>query len=166
MNLTAPPCDNDESRAAILRMRRSHLVPISVLQVCAFADHPTPARRATCLLHSRSPGGLLYGTLRRDGGRCSPTLRGYLMRTLVLAAVTVFLACDGAFAQPLAIHNPQSMKPPTFDGGGPRPRAFNVQNGAMWNYLYGGTYRPQTGIYYNPRPGVTCTGNAALVTCF
>jgi hypothetical protein len=88
---------------------------------------------------------------------------------LIAAAIvplTVLLACNGAFAQSHTTYNLQSAKPPTFDGGGARARAFNIQNGAMWNYLDGGIYRPQTGTYYNPRTGVTCTGSAAWVTCF
>jgi hypothetical protein len=57
MNLTAPPATVMTLATAIRTKRRYHSVPISVLQVWAFATHPTPARRATCLVHFRSPGG-------------------------------------------------------------------------------------------------------------
>src|SRR5258708_8870867 len=84
-----------------------------------------------------------------------PTVWGYSMRTLVFAFATVSLACNGAFAQSHATPNLQIGKPPTFDGGA-RARAFEIQNGMMWNRDLGWwIYRPQTGTYFNPRTGVT-----------
>ena len=87
--------------------------------------------------------------------------------TLIAGAiVTLFLAYNGAFAQPPATHNLQSGKPPT-DIGGARARAFDIQNGTMWNRDQGWwIYQSQTGTYFNPRTGVTCTGKAPSATCF
>jgi hypothetical protein len=89
------------------------------------------------------------------------------MRTLVFAFATVFLACNGAFAQSHATPNLQIGKPPSFEGGGASARAFNIQNGMMWKRDLGWwTYRPETGTYFNPRTGVTCTGKGAAAACF
>ena len=87
--------------------------------------------------------------------------------TLALIAATASLACNEAFAQPPTIHNLQSAKPPT-DVGGASARAYiiqnaNIQNGRMRS-LDGWIYRTQTGTYFNPRTGVTCT--AAAAACF
>jgi hypothetical protein len=92
--------------------------------------------------------------------------------TLLAAAIVSLVAGLGiatsgnAFAQSHATHNLQIEKPPTFDGGA-RARAFDIQNGMMWNRDLGWwTYRSQTDTYYNPRTGVTCTGKAAAAACF
>jgi hypothetical protein len=84
------------------------------------------------------------------------------MRTIVFAVATAFLACNGALAQSHATHNLQIGKPQTFDGAA-RARAFEIQNGMMWNRDLGWwIYRPQTGTYFNPRTGVTCTAAACF----
>jgi hypothetical protein len=84
---------------------------------------------------------------------------------LALIAATVSLACSGAFAQSHTTYNSQSAKPPSFDGGA-RTRAFNIQNGTIQSgtmrSVEGWTYRSQTGTYYNPRTGVTCTAAACF----
>jgi hypothetical protein len=86
------------------------------------------------------------------------------MRTLILAVATVFLACNGAFAQPPTM---QSAKPPT-DVGGARARAYIIQNSNIrdgrMRSVDGWIYQTQTGTYFNPRTGVTC--NAAPAACF
>ena len=46
---------------------------------------------------------------------------------------------------------------PTYDAGA---RARAIQNGTVWN-LNGLNYRSPTGIYYNPRTGAVCPGQAA-----
>jgi hypothetical protein len=87
------------------------------------------------------------------------------MRTLVFAFATVFFAYNGAFAQSRAIPNSQIGKPPIF-GGGATARAFQIQNGMIQNgtlrTLDGWIYRPETGTYFNPRTGVTCTAAACF----
>jgi hypothetical protein len=87
------------------------------------------------------------------------------MRTLVFAVATVFLACNEAFAQSHATHNLQRAKTlittPTFDGGA---RSCASQYSTMWN-LDGLNYRSPTGLYYNPRTGAVCPGQAAAA-CF
>jgi hypothetical protein len=83
------------------------------------------------------------------------------MRTLVFSVATVFLACNGAFAQSHATHNWQSgntrITTPTVDGDA---RARAIQNGTMWN-RDGLNYRSPTGLYYNPRTGAVCPGQVA-----
>jgi hypothetical protein len=86
--------------------------------------------------------------------------------TLALIAAMVSLACNEAFAQPPTIHNLQSAKPPTDVGASARAYIIqnaNIQNGRMRS-LDGWIYRTQTGTYFNPRTGVTCT--AAAAACF
>jgi hypothetical protein len=89
--------------------------------------------------------------------------------TLLAAAIVSLVAGLGiatsgsAFAQSHATHNLQSKKPPTFEGGA-RARAFDIQNGMMWN-RDGLNYRSPTGLYYNPRTGAVCPGQAAAA-CF
>jgi hypothetical protein len=86
---------------------------------------------------------------------------------LAVIAATVSLACGEAFAQPPAMHNPQSTTPPS-DISGARARAYNIQSGTIQSgtmrSLEGWTYQFQTGTYFNPRTGVTCT--AAAAACF
>jgi len=152
--------------AAIRAKCRADPVPISILQVGAFATHPTPARRATCFCISRSPGGLQdpYATVEKGtSDEKDSHTRGHN------AGIDY---CDGRSrlrrslrAAPM-IHNLQSAKPT--DVGGASARAYiiqnaNIQNGRMRS-LDGWIFRTQNGTYFNPRTGVTCT--AAAAACF
>jgi hypothetical protein len=168
MNLTAPPATMMTQGAAIRPKRRPDPVPISVLQVWAFATHPTPARRATCLMQPGRPAtsalSRSYVVGLRKGPQMKKTATSLPGAMLALIAATVSLAFSAAFAQS---HTPpsQSAKPPTEVGGGARARAFDIQNGNIQSgtmrSLEGWTYQSQTGTYFNPRTGVTCPASGA-----
>jgi hypothetical protein len=89
--------------------------------------------------------------------------------TLFAAAIVSMVAGLGIATSSFALsRTTQSgnthITTPTYDAGA-RARAFDIQNGTMWNRDLGWwTYRPQTGTYFNPRTGVTCT--AAAAACF
>jgi hypothetical protein len=170
MNLTAPPAtmmtpkDSNPARASI--QSSPHL---GSCRCRPFADYPPPARRATCVDASRSPGDIrvmpggnatsrqiekgtsdekVSHTVRRRNRvvGCRPGHRHKLLRAV----------SHDTHWQSGNTH----IATPTYGAGAiARP----IQNGTMWN-LYG-LYRAPTGIYYSRRTGAMCLGQPSAA-CF